>query len=145
MEGCKGIWNIKCDYALPCATQNEIDLESAKILVANGVLAVGEGANMPCSIDAAEYFQKSGVLFAPAKAANAGGVACSALEMAQSSMRTYWSFEEVDSRLKHIMVNIFHNIKDAAERYGLDGDYIAGANIAGFEKVASSMIIQGVC
>lgn len=145
VEGCKGIWNIKCDYALPCATQNEIDLESAKILVANGVLAVGEGANMPCSIDAAEYFQKSGVLFAPAKAANAGGVACSALEMAQSSMRTYWSFEEVDSRLKHIMVNIFHNIKDAAMRYGLDGDYIAGANIAGFEKVASSMIIQGVC
>lgn len=145
VEGCKGIWNIKCNYALPCATQNEIDLESAKILVANGVLAVGEGANMPCSIDAAEYFQKSGVLFAPAKAANAGGVACSALEMAQSSMRTYWSFEEVDSRLKHIMVNIFHNIKDAAIRYGLDGDYIAGANIAGFEKVASSMIIQGVC
>ena len=145
VEGCKGIWNIKCDYALPCATQNEIDLESAKILVANGVLAVGEGANMPCSIDAAEYFQKSGVLFAPAKAANAGGVACSALEMAQSSMRTYWSFEEVYSRLKHIMVNIFHNIKDAAMRYGLDGDYIAGANIAGFEKVASSMIIQGVC
>ena len=145
VEGCKGIWNIKCDYALPCATQNEIDLESAKILVANGVLAVGEGANMPCSIDAAEYFQKSGVLFAPAKAANAGGVACSALEMAQSSMRNYWSFEEVDSRLKHIMVNIFHNIKDAAMRYGLDGDYIAGANIAGFEKVASSMIIQGVC
>ena len=145
VEGCKGIWNIKCDYALPCATQNEIDIESAKILVANGVLAVGEGANMPCSIEAAEYFQKSGVLFAPAKAANAGGVACSALEMAQSSMRTYWSFEEVDSRLKHIMVNIFHNIKDAAMRYGLDGDYIAGANIAGFEKVASSMIIQGVC
>ncbi len=142
---CSKIWEEKCDYALPCATQNEINLDSAKALVANGVIAVGEGANMPCSIDAINYFQQSGLLFAPAKAANAGGVACSALEMAQSSMRTYWSFEEVDSRLKHIMVNIFHNIKDAAARYGLDGNYVVGANIAGFEKVAASMITQGVC
>ncbi len=142
---CSKIWEEKCDYALPCATQNEINLDSAKALVANGVIAVGEGANMPCSIDAINYFQQSGLLFAPAKAANAGGVACSALEMAQSSMRTYWSFEEVDSRLKHIMVNIFHNIKDAAARYDMDGNYVVGANIAGFEKVAASMIIQGVC
>lgn len=145
VQDCSKIWQEKCDYAMPCATQNEIDLDSAKALVANGVQAVGEGANMPCSIDAIEYFQQNGVLFAPAKAANAGGVACSALEMAQSSMRTYWSFEEVDTRLQHIMVNIFHNIKDAAARYGLDGNYVAGANIAGFEKVAASMITQGVC
>ena len=145
VAGCKGIWTIPCDIALPCATQNELDLASAETLVKNGVKAVGEGANMPCTIEAAEYFQNHGVQFAPAKAANAGGVACSALEMAQSSMRTFWSFEEVDEKLKHIMINIFHNIKDAAERYGMSGNYIVGANIAGFEKVANAMSVQGVC
>ncbi len=145
VAGCKGIWTIPCDIALPCATQNELDLASAETLVKNGVKAVGEGANMPCTIEAAEYFQNHGVQFAPAKAANAGGVACSALEMAQSSMRTFWSFEEVDEKLKHIMINIFHNIKDAAERYGMSGNYIVGANIAGFEKVANAMSVQGIC
>lgn len=145
VEGCKNIWNVECEIALPCATQNELDLESAKALVKNGVFAVGEGANMPCTIDACEYFMENNVLFAPAKAANAGGVACSALEMAQSSMRTFWTFSEVDGKLKNIMINIFHNIKKAAEKYGLDGNYIAGANIAGFEKVATSMLVQGVC
>ena len=145
VEGCRGIWTVPADIALPCATQNELDLEAAKTLVKNGVKAVGEGANMPCTIEAAEYFQSKGVLFAPAKAANAGGVACSALEMAQSSMRTFWSFQEVDEKLKHIMINIFHNIKDAAARYGMNGNYIAGANIAGFEKVVNAMMVQGVC
>ncbi len=145
VEGCKGIWTLPCDIALPCATQNELDLDGAKALVANGVVAVGEGANMPCTLEAADCFMENGVLFAPAKAANAGGVACSALEMAQSSMRTFWSFNEVDAKLKSIMVNIFHNVKNAAERYNLDGNYIAGANIAGFEKVATAMILQGVC
>lgn len=143
-EGCKGIWTVKCDIALPCATQNEIDEESAKALVANGVMAVGEGANMPSTPEAIAVFQNSGVLFAPAKAANAGGVATSALEMSQNSMRYSWSFEEVDAKLKNIMVNIFHNANNAAEKYGLKGNLVAGANIAGFEKVAEAMIAQGV-
>ncbi|MEG2413286.1 MAG: NADP-specific glutamate dehydrogenase [Clostridia bacterium] len=145
VDDCSKIWQEKCDFAMPCATQNEINLDSAKKLVANGVLAVGEGANMPSTIEAMEYFQSNGVLFAPAKAANAGGVACSALEMSQSSSRMYWSFEEVDTKLKGIMTNIFRNIKDAAARYGLEGNYIAGANIAGFEKVANAMLAQGIC
>ncbi|MBR1747820.1 MAG: NADP-specific glutamate dehydrogenase [Clostridia bacterium] len=143
-EGCKGIWTVKCDVALPCATQNEIDLESAKALVANGVKAVGEGANMPSTIEAATYFQQNGILFAPAKAANAGGVATSALEMAQASQRIFWSFEEVDAKLHNIMVNIFHNVENAATKYGVPGNYIVGANLAGFEKVADAMMAYGI-
>lgn len=143
-EGCSGIWTIKCDIALPCATQNELNGESAKALIANGVMAVAEGANMPSTPDAVEAFQKAGVLFAPAKAANAGGVATSGLEMSQNSERLSWTFEEVDAKLKNIMVNIFHNAYDAAEKYGVKGDLVAGANIAGFEKVASAMIAQGI-
>ena len=144
-EGCKGIWSIPCDVALPCATQNEIDKESAELLVKNGVKYVAEGANMPSTLEAIEVFQKAeGVVFLPAKAANAGGVATSALEMAQSSQRLFWSFDEVDAKLNKIMINIYHNIADAAEKYGLKGDYVAGANIAGFEKVAEAMMAQGV-
>ncbi len=141
----RGVWSIKCDIALPCATQNELLLEDAKQLVANGCIAVAEGANMPTTLDATEYLQKNKVLFAPGKAANAGGVATSALEMSQNSERLSWTFEEVDGKLKDIMVNIFHNLDDAAKRYGKEGDYVAGANIAGFEKVADAMIAQGVC
>ncbi len=141
----RGVWTVKCDIALPCATQNELFIEDAKALVANGCLAVAEGANMPTTMDATEYLQKNGVLFAPGKAANAGGVATSALEMSQNSERLSWTFEEVDSKLKGIMVNIFHNLDDAAKRYGKEGDYVAGANIAGFEKVAEAMLAQGVC
>lgn len=141
----KGVWSVKVDIALPCATQNELDLEDAKALVANGVIAVAEGANMPSTLEATEYLQKNGVLFAPAKAANAGGVATSALEMSQNSERLSWTFEEVDAKLKDIMVNICHNMADAAKRYGFEGDYVKGANIAGFEKVADAMIAQGVC
>jgi glutamate dehydrogenase (NADP+) len=140
----RGVWQIKCDIALPCATQNELHLEDAKQLVENGVIAVAEGANMPTTRDATEYLQKNGVLFIPGKAGNAGGVATSALEMSQNSERVYWSFEKVDRKLKDIMVNIYHNIDDAARKYGLEGDYVAGANIAGFEKVADAMIAQGV-
>ena len=140
----KGVWTVKCDVALPCATQNELGLEDAKTLVANGVLAVAEGANMPTTMEATEYFQKNGVLFAPGKAANAGGVATSALEMSQNSERLSWSFEEVDAKLKNIMVNIFHNLDDAAKRYGFEGNYVVGANIAGFEKVMNAMEAQGV-
>lgn len=143
-EVCKGIWTVKCDIALPCATQNEIDEDSAKALIANGVMAVGEGANMPSTPEAIAEFQKAGILFAPAKAANAGGVATSALEMSQNSMRYSWTFEEVDAKLKNIMVNIFHNAYNAAEKYGLKGNLVAGANIAGFEKVADAMIAQGI-
>ncbi|MBO7157415.1 MAG: NADP-specific glutamate dehydrogenase [Clostridia bacterium] len=142
--GCKGIWTIPCDIALPCATQNELDEESAKALVANGVMAVAEGANMPSTPEAIAVLQNSGVLFGPAKAANAGGVATSALEMSQNSMRYSWSFEEVDNKLHGIMVGIFHNAYKAAEKYGMAGNLVAGANIAGFEKVAQSMIAQGV-
>ena len=143
-EGCKGIWTIPCDIALPCATQNEIDAESAKILVKNGVKYVGEGANMPSTLEAIEIFQKSGVVFLPAKAANAGGVATSALEMAQSSGRMFWTFEEVDKKLKNIMVNIYHNIDDSAKEYGYEGNYVMGANIAGFVKVATAMMAHGI-
>ena len=140
----RGVWSVKCDVALPCATQNELHLEDAKALVANGCIAVAEGANMPTTLDATEYLQKHGVLFAPGKAANAGGVATSALEMSQNSERLSWSFEEVDSKLKDIMVNIFHNLDDAAKRYGFEGNYVVGANIAGFEKVADAMNAQGI-
>ena len=143
-EGCKGVWTVKCDIALPCATQNELDETSAKALVKNGVKLVGEGANMPTTLEATEYLQKSGVVFLPGKAANAGGVATSALEMAQSSGRLFWSFEEVDAKLKGIMVNIFRNIDAAAKKYGFEGNYVVGANIAGFEKVAQAMMAQGV-
>ncbi|MGN1083700.1 MAG: NADP-specific glutamate dehydrogenase, partial [Lachnospiraceae bacterium] len=141
----KGVWTVKCDVALPCATQNELNLDDAKALVANGVIAVAEGANMPTTLDATKYLQENGVLFAPGKAANAGGVATSALEMSQNSERLSWSFEEVDSKLKQIMINIFHNMDDAAKRYGAEGNYVVGANIAGFEKVANAMLAQGIC
>ncbi len=141
----RGVWAIKCDIALPCATQNELLLDDAKQLVANGCKAVCEGANMPTTLDATEYLQKNGVWFVGGKAANAGGVATSALEMSQNSERLSWSFEEVDTKLQNIMVNIYHNIDDAAKRYGVEGDYVAGANIAGFEKVVEAMLAQGVC
>ncbi len=141
----KGVWTVKCDIALPCATQNELDLDDAKALVANGCFAVAEGANMPTTLEATKYLQENKVLFAPGKAANAGGVATSALEMSQNSERLSWSFEEVDAKLKGIMVNIFHNLDDAAKKYGHEGDYVVGANIAGFEKVATAMLAQGVC
>ena len=140
----RGVWSIKCDVALPCATQNELLIDDAKALVANGCIAVAEGANMPTTIEATEYLQANGVLFAPGKAANAGGVATSALEMSQNSERLSWTFEEVDSKLKNIMVNIFHNLDDAAKKYGMEGNYVAGANIAGFLKVADAMTAQGI-
>ncbi len=143
-EGCKGVWTVPCDIALPCATQNELNLEDAKKLVANGVIAVCEGANMPTTLDATKYFQENKVYFVPGKAANAGGVATSALEMSQNSERLSWTFEEVDSKLKNIMINIFHNLDDASKKYGLEGDYVAGANIAGFLKVADAMKAQGI-
>ncbi|MCR5746901.1 MAG: NADP-specific glutamate dehydrogenase [Lachnospiraceae bacterium] len=143
-NGEHGVWNIKCDVALPCATQNELDLDDAKALVANGVQAVCEGANMPTTIEATKYFQDNKVLFICGKASNAGGVATSALEMSQNSERLSWSFEEVDKKLQGIMVNIYKNISAAAKEYGLDGDYVAGANIAGFKKVATAMEAQGV-
>ncbi len=140
----KGVWSVKCDVALPCATQNELHLEDAKMLVANGVIAVCEGANMPTTEDATKYLQENGVWFVPGKAANAGGVATSALEMSQNSERLSWSFEEVDEKLKGIMVRLFHNIDDAAKAYGFEGDYVVGANIAGFVKVADAMSAQGI-
>ena len=143
-EGCKGIWTIPCDIALPCATQQELDLESAKTLVANGVKLVGEGANMPCTLEAIAYIQENKVLFAPAKAANAGGVATSALEMAQNSMRYSWTFEEVDNKLKRIMSDIYNASKNAAKEYGHEGDLLVGCNIAGFLKVANAMMAQGI-
>ena len=138
------IWEIKVDIALPCATQNEVTLNSAKKLVENGVLAVGEGANMPCTQDATDYFLENNVLVAPAKAANAGGVATSAIEMSQNSMRYYYTFEEVEAKLEKIMVNIFNSCKDSAERYGCSGNYVAGANLAAFSKLTEAMIAQGV-
>ena len=138
-------WSIKCDVALPCATQNELNEEDAKRLIANGCYAVAEGANMPTTLEATKVLQNAGILFAPGKAANAGGVATSALEMSQNSQRLSWTFEEVDAKLKNIMVNIYKNISAAAKKYGHEGDYVVGANIAGFEKVADSMIQQGVC
>ena len=143
-EGCKGVWTVKGDIALPCATQGELDLESAKALVANGVQAVGEGANMPSTLDAIQYLQDNKVLFAPAKAANAGGVAVSALEMAQNSERLPWTFEEVDSKLKGIMANIYKNAKASAEKYADPDDLVAGANITAFVRVAEIMMAQGL-
>ena len=143
-EGCRGIWTIKCDIALPCATQGEIDKESAQILVDNGVMCVSEGANMPSSLEAIEVFQSNKVFFGPAKAANAGGVACSALEMSQNSMRLSWTFEEVDEKLQGIMKNIYKNSSEAAKEYGQEGNILMGANIAGFMKVATAMMAQGV-
>lgn len=140
----KGIWTIPCDIALPCATQNELSLEDAKILCENGCFAIAEGANMPTTIEATEYVQSKGVLFMPGKAANAGGVATSALEQSQNSQRLSWSFEEVDEKLKGIMTDIFAKVSDAAKRYGQDGNYVAGANIAGFEKVVDAMNAQGI-
>ena len=141
----KGVWSVKCDVALPCATQNELHLADAEQLVANGCFAVCEGANMPTTLEATEYLQKNGILFCPGKASNAGGVAVSALEMSQNSERLSWTFEEVDERLQKIMVNLFHNIDDAAKKYGMDGNYVAGANIAGFLKVVDAMKAQGIC
>ena len=143
-EGCAGIWSIKCDIALPCATQNELNEEAAKTLVENGVMAVAEGANMPSTPEAIAVFQNAGILFAPAKASNAGGVATSALEMSQNSERLHWSFEEVDAKLKGIMESIFHACDDAAKKYGKEGNLVVGANIAGFEKVAEAMLAQGI-
>ena len=140
----KGVWTVKCDVALPCATQNELLIDDAKALVANGCFAVVEGANMPTSLEATKYLQDAGVLFCPGKASNAGGVACSGLEMCQNSERRSWSLEEVDGMLHNIMVGIFHNIDDAAREYGMEGNYVAGANIAGFRKVADAMILQGI-
>lgn len=140
----RGVWQIKCDIALPCATQNELFLEDAKLLAANGCIAVAEGANMPTTPEATEYLQKNGVLFCPGKASNAGGVATSALEMSQNSGRLSWTFEDVDAKLQEIMINIFHSLEDAARKYGVAGDYVAGANIAGFLKVAAAMKSQGV-
>lgn len=140
----RGVWTVKVDLALPCATQNELHLEDAKALAANGVTAVAEGANMPTTLEATEYLQEQGILFAPGKAANAGGVATSALEMSQNSERLSWTFEEVDAKLQGIMVNICHNMADAAERYGYAKNYVMGANIAGFEKVVDAMLAQGV-
>ena len=143
-EGSKGIWTVKCDIALPCATQNELDLDGAKALVANGVFAVAEGANMPSTLEATEYFQEHGILFGPAKAANAGGVATSALEMSQNSMRLSWTFEEVDEKLNGIMVGIYNNASKAAEECGMPGNLVVGANVAGFLKIADAMMAQGV-
>ena len=140
----KGVWTVKCDVALPCATQNELLIDDAKALVANGCFAVAEGANMPTTLDATKYLQDNGILFCPGKASNAGGVATSALEMTQNSERLSWSFEEVDAKLQTIMVNIFHNLDKAAKEYGMEGNYVAGANIAGFMKVCDAMTAQGV-
>jgi glutamate dehydrogenase (NADP+) len=143
-EGCRDIWTVPCDIALPCATQNELDEASAKALIANGCFAVAEGANMPSTPEAVEALQSAGILFAPAKAANAGGVATSALEMSQTSMRFYWTFEEVDQKLQGIMRELYRNASEAAAKYGKPGDLVAGANIAGFLKVADSMLAYGV-
>ena len=144
VEGSQGIWTVPCDIALPCATQNELPLDGAKALVANGCYAVAEGANMPSTPDAIAYLQQNGILFAPAKASNAGGVATSGLEMSQNSLRLSWTFEEVDERLHNIMVNIYHSAAATAEKYGMKGNLVAGANIAGFEKIASAMMSQGI-
>ncbi|WP_297518434.1 NADP-specific glutamate dehydrogenase [uncultured Clostridium sp.] len=143
-EGCRGIWTVKADIAFPCATQNEINEDEAKLLVASGVIAVGEGANMPSTLDAQKVFLDNKIFFGPAKAANAGGVATSALEMSQNSLRMSWTFEEVDEKLKGIMKEIYHNSKNAAKEYGVDGNIVAGANIAGFIKVAQAMLAQGI-
>ena len=144
VEGCRGIWTVPCDIALPCATQNELDAQGAAALIANGCFAVAEGANMPSTPEAVEALQSAGILFAPAKAANAGGVATSGLEMSQNSLRLSWSFDEVDERLHSIMVNIYQNVAKAAADFGMEGNLVAGANIAGFLKVAEAMKWQGV-
>ena len=141
----RGVWTIPVDIALPCATQNELLIDDAKALVANGVKIVAEGANMPTTMDATQYLQSNGVVFMPGKAANAGGVATSGLEMSQNSERLSWTFDEVDAKLKGIMINIFHAADDAAREYGVEGDYVAGANIAGFKKLADAMLAQGIC
>ena len=143
-EGCRGIWNVKCDIALPCATQNELNGDEAEVLIKNGVIAVAEGANMPCTPEAVEKFLDAKVMFGPAKAANAGGVATSGLEMCQNSMRYSWTEEEVDTKLKSIMINIFHNAFSSSKEYDCEGNLVMGANIAGFKKVAEAMIAQGV-
>ena len=143
MEG-QRVWSIPCDIALPCATQNELDGEDAKTLVANGCKAVAEGANMPSTPEAIEVFQGSGILYAPGKASNAGGVATSALEMSQNSQRLSWTFDEVDKKLEGIMVGIYRNASETAKAFGVEGNFVAGANIAGFKKVADAMIAQGV-
>lgn len=143
-EGCKGIWATKCDIALPCATQNELDAMAASALVKNGVIAVCEGANMPCTPEAIDIFMNNHVLYAPGKASNAGGVATSGLEMSQNSLRLSWSFEEVDEKLKGIMENIYRTVADTAKAYGMENNFMTGANIAGFEKIANAMIAQGV-
>ncbi|MEG1448582.1 MAG: NADP-specific glutamate dehydrogenase, partial [Oscillospiraceae bacterium] len=143
-DGCKNIWTVPCDIALPCATQNELDEVGAKALIKNGVIAVAEGANMPTTPEALELFQKNNIAFAPAKAANAGGVATSGLEMSQNSMRYSWTSEEVDEKLHNIMINIFKNAYNASKEFGLEGNLVAGANIAGFLKVADAMKAQGV-
>lgn len=140
----KGVWSIPCDIALPCATQNELLLDDAKLLVANGCKVVAEGANMPTSMEATSYLQKNGILFLPGKASNAGGVATSALEMSQNSERLSWTFEEVDQKLQQIMINIYHNIDNASKKYNAEGNYVLGANVAGFEKVCDAMLAQGV-
>ena len=144
VEGSQGIWTVPCDIALPCATQNELRLDGAKALVANGCYCVAEGANMPSTPEAIAYLQSHGILFAPAKASNAGGVATSGLEMSQNSLRLSWTFEEVDERLHNIMVNIYKTAATTAEKYGMKGNLVAGANIAGFEKIASAMMSQGI-
>ena len=144
-EGCSGIWTIKCDIALPCATQNEINIDSAKALIANGCYCVSEGANMPSTMDAIDAYLEAGLLFGPAKAANAGGVATSALEMSQNSMRYSWTFDEVDAKLQQIMVGIYHNVANAAKEYGFGNNFEKAANVAGFMKVAEAMLAQGVC
>ena len=143
-EGCANIWTTKCDIALPCATQNELDEASAKALVANGVIAVAEGANMPCTPEAIHVFQSNNIMYAPGKASNAGGVATSGLEMTQNSIRLSWTFEEVDAKLKEIMETIYKNVSTTAKEYGVEGNLVAGANIAGFLKVADAMIAQGI-
>ena len=140
----KGIWSVKCDIALPCATQNELNGEDAKTLAANGCAAVCEGANMPCTPEAIDVFTEKGIWYAPGKASNAGGVATSGLEMSQNSLRLSWTFEEVDARLKSIMEEIFKTCSETAKEYGMEGNYMAGANIAGFIKVADSMLAQGI-
>ena len=141
----KGVWSVKVDIALPCATQNELLIDDAKNLVANGAMMVAEGANMPTTMDATEYLMENGVVFCPGKASNAGGVATSGLEMSQNSERLSWTFEEVDAKLQSIMKSIYHAADDAAKRYGHEGNYVMGANIAGFEKVADAMMAQGIC
>jgi glutamate dehydrogenase (NADP+) len=143
-EGCRGIWSIPCKIALPCATQNELNGEEAKMLLKNGVIAVCEGANMPCTPDAVDAFLAAKVVFSPGKASNAGGVATSGLEMSQNSERYSWTAEEVDAKLQQIMVNIFHNANNAAKEYGMEGNLVVGANIAGFLKVANAMKAQGI-